>query len=72
MSVLSYEQDLLSDFLVAIGMPLARRMYVIGILWDEEATFEMMEYIVKNKEVDQNKIYDIACEIAARYREKIK
>ena len=68
MKVLSHEQELLTEYLIAVQMPLAKRMYIVGILWEEEATMEMLKYLVKTRETDQAKLYSTACEISERYK----
>lgn len=68
MKILTPNQDLLTDYLAALKMPLGKRAYIVGILWEEEATLEMLEYILKTRETDQDKLYSIACEISEKYK----
>ena len=68
MSVLSYEQKLLTRYLATTDMTFARRMHIVGTLWEEEATREMLEYIVKTQESDPAKLYSIAYEISQKYK----
>ena len=68
MSILSKEQKLLTRYLSATGMTLVERMLVSGMLWEEEATIEMLLYISKTRETDPDKLYSIACEISAKYK----
>ena len=67
MEVLTHNQELLTDYLIALGTPLTRRMYIVGILWEEEATMEMLKYIAKTKETDHGKLYSVAQEISKKY-----
>lgn len=68
MTVLSKEQKLLTKYLATTGMSLVERMLVTGMLWEEEATIEMLEYIAKTQESDPTKLYSIACEISEKYK----
>lgn len=68
MGILTPDQDLLGDYLFAAGCSLARWMYIMGILWDHEATVEMLQYIADTGETDREKLYSVACEIAQKYK----
>ena len=68
MKVMTPNQELLTEYLVAVKMPLVERMLIIGMLWEEGATMEMLKYIVETQETDLAKLYSIACEISERYK----
>ena len=68
MKVMTPNQELLTEYLVAVKMPLVERMLIIGMLWEEGATMEMLKYIVETRETDLAKLYSIACEISERYK----
>ena len=68
MEVLTHNQKLLTKYLAALGMTLARRTYILGILWEEEATVEMLQYIAETRETDQATLLSIACEISKKYK----
>ena len=70
MEVLTHDQKLLTKYLKSTGMSAARGMYIVGILWDEEATVEMLEYIAKTKETNQETLFMVACEISKKYENK--
>ena len=67
MIIMTPNQELLTDYLIALKMPLADRMYIVAILWEEEATLEMLQYIAKTKESDLVKLSSIALEISKKY-----
>ena len=68
MEVLTPGQKLLAEYLQSVEMPLAQGMLIVGMLWDEEATLEMLKYIAETRETDPRKLYDAACEIEAKYK----
>ena len=70
MVIMTPNQELLTDYLIALKMPLADRMYIVAILWEEEATLEMLQYIAKTKESDLVKLSSIALEISKKYENK--
>ena len=67
MEVLTHNQKLLTKYLSALGMTLARRTYILGILWEEEATLRMLQYIAETKETDQEKLLSMACKISGKH-----
>ena len=67
MSVLTEEHKLLTEYLATTEMGLARRMLITGILWKEEATVEMLQYIAETQETDPAKLYSTASEISQKY-----
>ncbi len=67
MEVYTYEQELLAEYLIALGTPLTRGLCIIALLWEEEATMEMLEYIAKTEETDHGKLYSVAQEISKKY-----
>ena len=68
MGILSQDQLLLADYLIALGISLARGLYILGILWEPEATREMLVYISETEETNPAKLYSVACEIAQKYK----
>ena len=68
MAVLTEEQKLLTSYLAATGMSLVERMLVTGMLWEEEATIEMLLHISKTQESDPAKLYSIAYEISQKHK----
>lgn len=67
MEVFTPNQKLLIRYLKILGMPPADGMYIVAILWEEEATLEMLQYIAKTKESDLVKLSSIALEISKKY-----
>ena len=70
MEVFTREQELLADYLISLGMPMSRGLYIIGILWNEDATLEMLKYIAETEETDQKTLVEIACQISKKYEAK--
>lgn len=67
MRVLLPNQELLSEYLAALGMPLIERMIIVIELWEEEATMEMLRYIAETEETDWKKLSKISAEISRKY-----
>jgi hypothetical protein len=68
MKVLSPEQELLAEYLAAVGIPAISRILIIDDLWEPEATMEMLEYIAETKEQNIEKLESVACEISRKWR----
>lgn len=68
MSVLTPEQELLSEYLAAVGMPLVSRLLVIADLWEPEATMEMLRYIADTEEQNIEKLESVACKISRKWK----
>ena len=68
MKVLTPDQELLTEYLAAIGMPLVSRLLVIADLWEPEATMEMLQYIAETSEQDIEKLQSVACEISRKWK----
>lgn len=66
MRVLSPNQELLAEYLAALGMPLIERLLTAIELW-EEATMEMLRYIAETGETDWKKLSKISAEISRKY-----
>ena len=60
-------QELLSKYLWVVNTPPVTGLLIIGELWEEEATIEMLEYIAETREDDPDKLYEKAMEIAKKY-----
>jgi hypothetical protein len=67
MRVLSPNQELLAEYLAALGMPLIERLLTAIELWEEEATMEMLRYIAETGETDWKKLSKISAEISRKY-----
>ena len=67
MKVLTPDQELLTEYLCAIGMPLVQRLCVICELWEPEATMEMLQYIAETEERDINKLNAVSNKIARKW-----
>ena len=63
------EQNLLSDYLAAIGMPLLKRLITMIDLWEPEATMEMLRYIAETEEKNLAQLSKVACKISRKYRQ---
>ena len=72
MKIYTPEQEILSNYLFATKMTLVERLLVMAMLWEEEATQEMLDYIVKTQEDDPAKLYEIACEISEKYKSEME
>ena len=68
MKVLTPEQELLAEYLAAVGMPVISRILVIDDLWEPEATMEMLKYIAETEEENIEKLKSVACEISRKWR----
>lgn len=67
MGIRTPEQDLLSEYLNALGMPLLNRLCVMADLEEQEATMEMLQYIATTEETDLAKISATASKISRKY-----
>ena len=67
MSVLTPEQELLTEYFTAIGMPLISRLLVMTYLWEDEAAMEMLRYIAETEEQNIEKLQSVACEISRKW-----
>ena len=59
---------MLARYLATADMSRARGMLIVGMLWEEEATKEMLLYIAETRETDPKTLYSVACEIEAKYK----
>lgn len=71
MRVLNEDQQLLTDYLAASGMPLIERMLVVTELWEQEATQEMFQRIAETGEKSPAQLSKIASEISRKYKQNI-
>ena len=69
MNVLSPNQDLLTDYLAALGMSVTQRLLILMELWDPQATLEMLGYIADTQETDHKKLLETASKIARKYKD---
>ena len=68
MAIRTPEQDLLSDYLIALRIPLINRLGIMLDLEDQDATMEMLCYIAETEETDLAKLSKKACEIGRKYQ----
>lgn len=57
-------QEFLADYLFSLKITAATVMYILGILWEEEATIKMLEYIAENHPLDQAQLLSTALKIS--------
>ncbi len=67
MAIRTKEQDLLSEYLNELGMPLLNRLCILADLEEQEATLEMLQYIAKTEESDLVQLSKTASEISRKY-----
>jgi hypothetical protein len=72
MRVLTEDQQLLTDYLTASGMPLIERMLVVTELWEPEATQEMFQRIAETGERKPAQLSKIASEISHKYKRNME
>ena len=76
MEIMSKAQECLIKCLRISGMTIAQIIEIVEMLWEEDATLEMLEHLTLNPTLDQAKIYSIACEISQKHKceekEKVK
>lgn len=66
--VLSEPQRILAQYLGARGVSTIRGLEIGILLWDEEATMEMLKYIIDTEEEDHQRLYETALEISRKYK----
>ena len=66
--VLTEAQRILAQYLGARGVSTIRGLEMGILLWDEEATMEMLKYIIDTEEEDPDKLYAVAREISEKYK----
>ena len=64
MKIRTEEQDLLSEYLNELNMPLLDRLCVLEDLEEQEATIEMLQYISETKENDLMQLSKTASKIS--------
>lgn len=67
MQILSRGQELLVDYFFRIGMELAEAMYVAMLVWEEEATVEMLQYLLETHDTDYDHIIEVAKKLSIKY-----
>ena len=65
--LLTEPQRILAQYLGAQGIPTLRGLEIGILLWEEEATMEMLKYIIDTEEEDPAKLYEIALKISKKY-----
>ena len=66
--MLTHNQKLLREYLKVLKFPPAKGLYILGILWEEEATFEMLQYIAETREADHETLLSTAEGISKKYK----
>lgn len=72
MGVLTEAQQLLTRYLASLKMEKSTILYIVGVLWDEEATLEMLQYILETRETDPAKLFSTASKISKKYEKEEK
>lgn len=67
MAGMTYEEKLLTRYLLRSGMHWGRVGYIVGSMPNTEAIMEMFDYIVNHQEADQAELYSIALKILKKY-----
>lgn len=68
MEVLTPNQDLLTDYLAALGMSVTQRLIILMDLWEPEATLEMLQHIAETEEKDPTQLLKVASRISKKYK----
>ena len=71
MKIRTEEQDLLSEYLNELNMPLLDRLCVLADLEEQEATIEMLQYIAETKESNLTQLSKTASKISRKYNQDI-
>ena len=66
--ILTDDQILLRDYFREYNIPKLLILLIIIMLWDEEATLDMIKYLAETSETDPDKLYSVACEIEEKYK----
>ena len=66
--VLTEAQRVLAQYFGARGVSTIRSLEIGILLWDEEATMEMLKYILDTEEKDPQKLYEVAVQISKKYK----
>ena len=61
-------QECLIRYLRISGMTIAQIAEILEMLWEEESTLEMLEYLTRYPTLDHKMLLDKAEEIANRYK----
>ena len=67
MEIMSKAQSCLIRCLRLSGMTMGQIIDILEMVWEEEATIEMLEQLTKEPTLDHAKLYSIACEISKKY-----
>lgn len=65
--VLTRGQELLAEYLSEIGMTLVETIYTVMLVWEEEATVEMLKYLLETHNTNIDEIIDIAKKLSIKY-----
>ena len=67
MEIMSKAQACLIRSLKLSGMNISQIIDILEMVWDEEATIEMLEQLTKKPTLNPAKLYSIASEISQKY-----
>ena len=65
--ILTEEQIVLKEYFKEVGMSTISGMKILSWLWDEEATMEMLKYIIDTEEKDPAVLSSVALRISKKY-----
>ena len=64
MKIMSKSQACLIKCLRISGMTISQITEILEMVWEEDATLEMLERLTKEPTLNHKKLYSIACEIS--------
>ncbi len=67
MEILNKHQKALLECLLNTGIDRVKIIHIMGILWEEQATLEMLNYWADNYPLDQAELYSTALKISKKY-----
>ena len=65
--ILTEGQEILATYLSEIGMPFYAVTYLVMLVWEEEATMEMLEFLLETRTTDYNLLYETALKISSKH-----
>ena len=68
MEIMSKAQACLIRCLRISGMDMGQIIDTLEMVWEEEATIEMLEQLTQETTLDQARLYSIACEISQKHK----
>ena len=70
--VLTENQELLAEYLVAIGCSKGTVFRIVTDLWDEEAVIEMLEFCRDNHPAPEAVLLEMSSKIYSKYKTRIE